>query len=43
MHSMISVPIYDTHGAEGCVYIINHGKICEEQKKNWTKGTITAF
>lgn len=27
MHSMISVPIYDTHGAEGCVYIINHADI----------------
>ena len=26
MYSMISVPIYDTHGAEGCLYIINHGK-----------------
>lgn len=27
MYSMISVPIYDTHGAEGCVYIINHADI----------------
>ena len=27
MYSMISVPIYDTHGPEGCVYILNHGKI----------------
>ncbi|XP_020611687.1 long-chain-fatty-acid--CoA ligase 5-like, partial [Orbicella faveolata] len=27
MHSMISVPIYDTHGAEGCIYIINHADI----------------
>ena len=30
---MISVPIYDTHGAEGCIYIINHGKIYEEQQQ----------
>jgi len=27
MYSMISVPIYDTHGAEGCLYIINHADI----------------
>ena len=27
MFSMISVPLYDTHGPEECVYIINHGKI----------------
>ncbi|KAL9961434.1 hypothetical protein ACROYT_G030372 [Oculina patagonica] len=27
MYSMISVPIYDTHGVEGCVYIINHADI----------------
>ena len=26
MFSMISVPVYDTHGAEECIYIINHGK-----------------
>ncbi|XP_022794373.1 long-chain-fatty-acid--CoA ligase 5-like [Stylophora pistillata] len=24
MFSMISVPVYDTHGAEECIYIINH-------------------
>lgn len=27
MYSMISVPIYDTHGPEGCVYILNHADI----------------
>lgn len=26
MFSMISVPVYDTHGAEECIYIINHGE-----------------
>jgi len=26
MFSMISVPVYDTHGIEECIYIINHGK-----------------
>ena len=26
MFSMISVPVYDTHGPEECIYIINHGK-----------------
>ena len=30
---MISVPIYDTHGAEGCVYIINHGKTSQNKQK----------
>ena len=25
MFSMVSVPIYDTHGAEGCLHIIVHG------------------
>ena len=25
MFSMVSVPIYDTHGAEGCLHIIIHG------------------
>lgn len=30
---MISVPIYDTHGAEGCVYIINHGKTSQSRQK----------
>ena len=26
MFSMISVPLYGTHGPKECVYIINHGK-----------------
>ena len=37
MYSMISVPIYDTHGAEGCVYIINHGK------ESWQPSNSVSF
>lgn len=36
MFSMISVPVYDTHGAEECIYIINHANlstiVCNEDK-----------
>lgn len=36
MFSMISVPLYDTHGPEECIYIINHAElatvICNEDK-----------
>ncbi|KAK2557942.1 Long-chain-fatty-acid--CoA ligase 1 [Acropora cervicornis] len=27
MFSMISVPVYDTHGPEECIYIINHAEL----------------
>ena len=43
MFSMVSVPIYDTHGAEGCLHIIVHGNACyslrislHKKKKNVT-------
>lgn len=36
MFSMISVPVYDTHGPEECIYIINHAElstiICNDDK-----------
>lgn len=38
MFSMISVPLYDTHGPKECGYIINHGR----KAKKW-KPTYAAF
>ncbi|XP_031548879.1 long-chain-fatty-acid--CoA ligase 5-like [Actinia tenebrosa] len=36
MYSMVPVPIYDTHGPDACVYIINHADVetivCHETK-----------
>ena len=26
MFSMVTVPVYDTHGPKDCIYIINHGR-----------------
>lgn len=26
MFSMVTVPVYDTHGPQDCIYIINHGR-----------------
>ncbi|XP_020611686.1 long-chain-fatty-acid--CoA ligase 1-like [Orbicella faveolata] len=39
MFSMISVPVYDAHGTEECIYIINHAKPEDILTVCYTSGT----